>query len=71
MNLLFYRRNLDRFFKDRHYFDREFPELLKAGTVLEVGRAGGEAPLHHSHKHSASAAQQAPCIALLTLLLKD
>ena len=33
---LFYRRNEDRFFKDRHYFDREFPELLTAKTVLEV-----------------------------------
>jgi hypothetical protein len=35
----FYKRNEDRFFKDRHYFDREFPELFKAGTVLEVGLA--------------------------------
>ncbi|GAB4823086.1 hypothetical protein N2152v2_010132 [Parachlorella kessleri] len=34
---LFYRRNEDRFFRDRHYFDREFPELLSAQTVLEVG----------------------------------
>lgn len=34
---MFYRRNRDRFFKDRHYFQREFPELLTAGTVLEVG----------------------------------
>lgn len=34
---LFYSRNGDRFFRDRHYFDREFPELLEASTVLEVG----------------------------------
>ena len=34
---LFYRRNLTRFFKDRHWFAREFPQLLGARTVLEVG----------------------------------
>lgn len=34
----FYRRNADRFFKDRHYFDREFPELVSGPhVVLEVG----------------------------------
>lgn len=34
---LFYKRNADKFFKDRHYFDKEFPELLQADlTVLEV-----------------------------------
>ena len=37
---LFYRRNLTRFFKDRHWFAREFPQLLGARTVLEVGGAG-------------------------------
>jgi methyltransferase-like protein 6 len=39
---LFYQRNADRFFKDRHYFDREFPQLLQPGTtVLEVRRGPG------------------------------
>lgn len=34
----FYQRNADKFFKDRHYFDKEFPELLEGQlTVLEVG----------------------------------
>lgn len=34
---LFYRRNGDRFFKDRHYLHVEFPEVLEANTLLEVG----------------------------------
>ncbi|PSC75016.1 S-adenosyl-L-methionine-dependent methyltransferases superfamily [Micractinium conductrix] len=34
---LFYKRNEDRFFKDRHYFGREWPQLLSAQHVLEVG----------------------------------
>jgi methyltransferase-like protein 6 len=36
---LFYRRNETRFFKDRHWIGREFPELYQAETkrVLEVG----------------------------------
>jgi len=35
---IFYRKNADKFFKDRHYFDREFPELLNGRiTILEVG----------------------------------
>eukprot|EP00887_Chlorella_sp_A99_P007498 scaffold2.g7498.t1 len=59
---LFYQRNADRFFKDRHYFAclhfatdgstnntastspqpaAEFPELLAAATVLEVGCGAG------------------------------
>jgi hypothetical protein len=34
---LFYRRNADKFFKDRHYFDKEWPQLLEGPlTVLEV-----------------------------------
>lgn len=36
----FYLRNEDRFYKDRHYFEAEFPQLLRAGTVLEVGPWG-------------------------------
>lgn len=35
---LFYKRNADKFFKDRHYFDKEWPELTQGPlTVLEVG----------------------------------
>eukprot|EP00882_Tetradesmus_deserticola_P023439 GHRQ01025505.1.p1 GENE.GHRQ01025505.1~~GHRQ01025505.1.p1 ORF type:complete len:293 (+),score=136.66 GHRQ01025505.1:102-980(+) len=35
---LFYQRNADKFFKDRHYFDKEWPQLLQGQlTVLEVG----------------------------------
>lgn len=37
---LFYQRNETKFFRDRHYFGREFPQLLAAQTVLEVGRPG-------------------------------
>ena len=40
----FYRENGDRFFKDRHYLDSEFPVLLTPGiTVLEVGCGVGNA----------------------------
>ena len=35
----FYRNNADKFYKDRHYFDREFPDLLNGPQVLlEVSR---------------------------------
>ena len=34
---LFYKRNGDRFFKDRHYLHAEFPEVLETDTLLEVG----------------------------------
>ena len=30
----FYMNNSDKFYKDRHYFDREFPELLTGPHVL-------------------------------------
>ena len=30
----FYRNNADRFYKDRHYFDREFPDLLHGTQVI-------------------------------------
>lgn len=37
---MFYKRNATKFFKDRHYFDKEFPELLQGSlTVLEVREA--------------------------------
>jgi hypothetical protein len=33
----FYKRNRTRFFRDRHYLDREFPDLMEgAVNVLEV-----------------------------------
>eukprot|EP00955_Chlamydomonas_euryale_P065355 359211-Chlamydomonas_euryale.AAC.9 len=35
----FYARNADRFYKDRHYFDREFPELASGAHVLLEVRA--------------------------------
>lgn len=40
---LFYRRNQTRFFKDRHWIEREFPELFlpSSRTVLEVGSGVG------------------------------
>lgn len=40
---LFYRRNQTRFFKDRHWIEREFPELFASSTctVLEVGSGVG------------------------------
>ncbi|KAL6748965.1 S-adenosyl-L-methionine-dependent methyltransferase [Haematococcus lacustris] len=38
----FYCRNEDKFYKDRHYFDREFPELCSGpATVVEVGCGAG------------------------------
>lgn len=34
---LFYKRNSDKFFKDRHYFEKEWPQLTQGAlTVLEV-----------------------------------
>lgn len=39
---LFYRRNADRAFKDRHYLDREWTELASNGAA---GADGGGAPL--------------------------
>ena len=40
----FYVENGDRFFKDRHYLENEFPMLLTPGiTVLEVGCGVGNA----------------------------
>jgi len=38
---LFYKRNTDRFFKDRHYFDKEWPQLTQGSlTILEVCEDG-------------------------------
>jgi hypothetical protein len=46
----FYRRNTDKFYKDRHYLHVVFPELLDSGTdgklsLLEVGSGVGNAVL--------------------------
>jgi methyltransferase-like protein 6 len=48
----FYKRNADRFYKDRHYLHEEFPELLKASVMLEVGCGVGNAvvPLFELNK---------------------
>lgn len=58
---LFYLRNQDRFFKDRHYFEAEFPQLLAARCVLEVGarRRGGrgapaQAAVYELHSQAAA-----------------
>ncbi|KAF8061094.1 Mettl6 [Scenedesmus sp. PABB004] len=38
----FYKRNADRFFRDRHYLDKEWPQLAEGElTVLEVGCGAG------------------------------
>lgn len=34
---LFYKRNDTRFFRDRHWIGREFPEIFSAHSLLEVG----------------------------------
>lgn len=39
----FYGTNEDRFFRDRHYFDREFPEIRGLDKGLEVGCGAGNA----------------------------
>jgi methyltransferase-like protein 6 len=44
---LFYRRNKDKFFKDRHWVNREFPELNAAKSILEVGCGVGNFILPH------------------------
>ena len=41
----FYRRNRDRFFKDRHYLQAEWNELLPAPPTGESGRAGAASSL--------------------------
>eukprot|EP00051_Salpingoeca_urceolata_P014882 m.189878 g.189878 ORF g.189878 m.189878 type:complete len:271 (-) comp18218_c0_seq6:31-843(-) len=50
---MFYKRNTTHFFKDRHWLDREFPEMTEPGrrTLLETGCGVGNAafPLAESH----------------------
>ena len=41
----FYKRNTDKFYKDRHYLTTEFPEITTANTILEVGCGVGNAVL--------------------------
>lgn len=38
---VFYKQNKNKFFKDRHWFEQEFPLLKSVGTVLEVGCGTG------------------------------
>lgn len=38
---VFYKQNKNKFFKDRHWFEQEFPLLKGVGTVLEVGCGTG------------------------------
>lgn len=40
---VFYRNNGNRFFKDRHYILREFPEIREIGILQEVGCGVGNA----------------------------
>jgi hypothetical protein len=52
---IFYRRNTDKFFKDRHYFDREFPPLLQPNSVfLEVSTSWHVPLLTPGHRDSMS-----------------
>lgn len=37
----FYKQNKNKFFKDRHWFEQEFPLLKKVQTILEVGCGTG------------------------------
>lgn len=37
----FYKQNKNKFFKDRHWFEQEFPVLKTVGTILEVGCGTG------------------------------
>lgn len=40
---MFYKHNRDKFFKDRHYLWRDFPDLVPRGTEGRGGRWGGGA----------------------------
>ena len=50
---LFYKRNGNRFFKDRHWVGREFIELHGTGELLELGCGVGNLvlPLVETHPH--------------------
>lgn len=59
---LFYKRNSDKFFKDRHYFDKEWPQLTQGQiTVLEV----------RTHQHVSHCARQGWLPAKQSLLRKS
>ena len=42
----FYKKNENKFYKDRHYFDREFPELLHG--PLRVMEVRGSSCMHQA-----------------------
>ncbi|KAL4548531.1 hypothetical protein Ndes2526B_g01096 [Nannochloris sp. 'desiccata'] len=45
----FYKFHADRFFNDRHWFSAEFPALLTASSILEVGCGATAINIVHQH----------------------
>jgi methyltransferase-like protein 6 len=73
---LFYRRNGTRFFKDRHWIVREFPEAIHAKVLLEVGCGVGNfiLPLLQEREEEGTEGQLFACdfsATAIDLLKKD